>query len=189
VGELAMAMLLELLDCLDFSDLLVQKAILSVFAPEHAFKRDHSNTKMPDDVWLLGKSLMEDIEDVEDDAAGPWFALQQLLVKGLFQGDTERLTLDAFASICRQIHRASKMHVLRPRALKKLKRQEWFTVHSYSLASHPLAGIESIIGDVYIGLAITVSSTLPWVFVKVNVDSEEISGFLQDLSQACECVG
>lgn len=190
VGELAMAMLLELLDCLDFSDLLVQKTILSVFAPEHAFKSNTSNTKISTDVWLLGKSLMEDMEDVEDEAAGPWFALQQLLVKGLFQGDTERLALDAFASLCRQIYRASKLHVIRPRALKKLKRQEWFTVHSYSVASHhPLAGIESIIGDVCIGLAITVSSTLPWVFVKVNVDSEEISGFLQDLSRACECVG
>ena len=190
VGELAIAMLLELLDCLDFEDLSVQQAILSVFCPSQELLLDIHAATSPENKWILGKSLLEEADHTDEDVGGPCLAFQQLLVKGLFQPDTESLSLRAFGSICRQISKSHKSKVLKSTLDNANRNMEYFTVNNYFQAP-TLGGIESIFGDISIGLAITISASLPWIFVKVNVDkfSDEVSGFLRDLAQACACVG
>lgn len=187
VGELALSMLIELLDCLDFADITVQQAILSVFAPEHIQDSRFDPSFPVNQKWILGNSLLGGL-DFEDDIGGPWFALQQLLIKGLFQVDTESLSLIALGSVCRQISRATKISALGTVSQRVGKKRDFFTVNS---KFNTFGGIESIIGDITIGLALTISSTLPWIFVQVNIgeSSAQISGFLKDLSLACECIG
>ena len=146
--------------------------------------------------------------------------LQQLLVKGLFQGDTESLALQAFASICRQISREASKSVLPygghvgvgiglgvgghrrggRAVVESSKSKTARTTKTVALPpSYPFSTprtspfcIESILGDASIGLAITIASALPWIFVQVNLKSElsdVISSFLVDVSEACRCVG
>ena len=218
VGELAIAMLVEILDCLDFADANVQQAILSVFCPEEVCRRlpmvallddgledEHNGFAVAADrKWILGQSLLEgggagDADDATVDdmsgieqVTGPWMALQQLLVKGLFQGDTESLTLQAFASICRQISRDASKSVLpygRSGGCGRVK-TSMSSIAPITIRPSPFC-VESILGDASIGLAITIASTLPWIFVQVNLKefSDVVSSFLQDASEACRCIG
>jgi len=234
VGELAIAMLIDILDCLDFADAAVQQAILTVFCPDELCRRlpkadasfihvddehEHEPYAVSDDQkWILGQSLLlgGDTDEAIEQVTGPWMVLQQLLVKGLFQGDTESLTLQAFAFICRQISREASKSVLPygghvgngigghwrgGRAVDESSRSKTarFTKTVASPPSYPFSTprnspfcIESILGDASIGLAITIASALPWIFVQVNLKSElsdVISAFLVDVSEACRCVG
>lgn len=189
VGELAISMLIDLLGCLDFADLNVQQAILSVFAPKHLQSSDDFDpSNSLSGKWVLGNSLLGGLDD-GDDIGGPWLALQQLLVKGLFQPDTESLTVNALGSICRQISRAAKLGSLIRNPFQKQGKSRSTLTNNAKIDS--FGGIESIIGDISTGLAITISSTLPWIFVQVNFEefSVEISGFLKDLSLSCDSVG
>jgi len=214
VGELAIAMLTEILDCLDFADINVQQAILSVFYQDQLCMPssdprnplsllnplDHLDPDldrgMPDDQkWILGRSLLEggDMDAIELNT-GPLLALQQLLVKGLFQGDTETLTLAAFGSICRQIAREAEGSVVAPfkSSFARSHPSKAFAPRTVlvSTSTSPFC-IESILGDVSIGLAITIASTLPWIFVQANLKEfpDLLSSFLEDVSEACRCVG
>lgn len=125
---------------------------------------------------------------------GPLLALQQLLVKGLFQGDTETLTLAAFGSICRQIAREAEGSVVAPfkSSFARSHPSKAFAPRTVlvSTSTSPFC-IESILGDVSIGLAITIASTLPWIFVQANLKEfpDLLSSFLEDVSEACRCVG
>ena len=58
---------------------------------------------LPDSVWPLGQGLFSGVADVDDEAMGPWIAVQQLAVKGLFQPETELLALEVFAAIAKQL--------------------------------------------------------------------------------------
>ena len=211
VGELAVAMLTEILDCLDFADVNVQQAILSVFYPDQLSPRcsdlrsplkpldpldlDQDGGIPDDQKWILGRSLLEggDMDAIEQ-TTGPLMALQQLLVKGLFQGDTETLTLAAFGSICRQIAREAEGSVVPPLKSRYARSRRSTAYPSrtalFSTSTSPFC-IESILGDVSIGLAITIASTLPWIFVQVNLKEfpDLLSSFLEDVSEACRCVG
>jgi hypothetical protein len=179
VGELAIAMLVEILDCLDFSNPNVQDVILSVFSPNQIAKDAHLHPSN-DQKWIVGQSLLEgkNLESI-DQVTGPFMALQQLLVKGLFQNDTESLTLKAFGSLCRQV-----AHGTQEPSFCLMKE------HASQLKTLPFC-IESIIGDKGIGLAITIASSLPWILVQVNLKefSEIVSGFLKDASRACRALG
>jgi hypothetical protein len=200
VGELAIAMLVEILDCLDFADTSVQEAILSVFCSDQLsaqnFGRegDYQDEELrvaDEEKWILGKSLMQGNDmDAIDHVTGPSMVLQQLLVKGLFQVDTESLTIRAFASICRQISREAEKSVVPPSRSYQSTRREGRGPALFTSSTTPFC-IESILGDASIGLAITIASSLPWIFVQVNLKefSEVMPSFLQDVSDACRCVG
>jgi hypothetical protein len=188
IGEITISMLIEILECLDFAEVNVQQAILSVFAPERL--EDYLNISSGECIdgrWILGSSLLTNL-DIEEGISAPWLALQQLLVKGLFQADTESLSINAFGSICCQISRAAKVGSLE-RRLGNVRNED--SDHLPGIKLNIWGGIESIIGDVFTGLAITISSTLPWIFVQVNIEefSVDISGFLKDLSLSCESIG
>lgn len=187
VGELAIAMLVQLLDSLDFSDPVIQQTLLSVFVAEDSIAQIQTSCPR----WILGMSLLEGIEDIEEENSGPWMALQQLLVKGLFQGDTESLSLRALASLCRQISRASKLGGGNIKGHSMFDPQRsFFSVNQHAGGKYALGGIESILGDSEIGICLTIASSLPWVFVKLNSgEAEDISPFLYDLSNGCMAVG
>lgn len=190
IGEITISILIELLDCLDFADFNVQQAVLSVFAPDEVkYSPDFGARRLCiEEKWILGNSLLGKL-DIEEGICGPWITLQQLLVKGLYQADTESLSINALGSICRQISRAAKLGALRQNSILRLDNiRDCFPVNAKITS---FGGIESIIGDVYTGLAITISSTLPWIFVQVNIEefSDDISVFLKDLSHSCYSVG
>jgi hypothetical protein len=66
--------------------------------------------------WPLGEALLGAVADVDPDAAGgPWLVLQQLLVKGLLQEETEALVLGGMAAIARQVTSASAKGCLNAR--------------------------------------------------------------------------
>lgn len=208
VGELAIAMLTEILDSLDFADVNVQQAILSVFYPDQMcasssdphnpldpLDPDHDRGIPDDQKWILGRALLEggDMDAIEL-TTGPLLVLQQLLVKGLFQGDTETLTLAAFGSICRQIALEAEGSVVPPfkSSFARSHPSRAYAPRTVlvSTSTSPFC-IESILGDVSIGLAITIASTLPWIFVQANLKEfpDLLSSYLEDVSEACRCVG
>lgn len=132
IGELAAALLIQLLDALDLSSASVQTALISVLPLDAALDSSYSENINENEavgnvarklsiegdleiqqnksihqrvLWPLGNGLLAGALDIEDDlsAGGPWLALQQLLVKCLFQTETEALALEGMAAIARQI--------------------------------------------------------------------------------------
>ncbi len=49
------------------------------------------------------QGLLSGFDELEDTINGPWLAVQQLLVKGLFQPDTALLALETLATIAKQL--------------------------------------------------------------------------------------
>lgn len=158
VGELAAALLMQLLDAVDLSTAAAQQAALCVLPLEEGeggaerggalLARSRSSGGGLNELaatpgrqpprrpsllnagsggsgfdaaqgcWPFGQGLLGGAPDVDDDlAGGPWLALQQLLVKGLFQPDTEALALEALAAVAQQIGRAGGAGRLGPRCV------------------------------------------------------------------------
>jgi len=188
VGELAIAMLIHLLETLDFANIVTQQTLISVFSNQkvNIFEASEKNSE-----WIFGKSLLEGIEEVDDENSGPWMAMQQLLIKGFFQPETENLTFKSLGLICRQVYRAVKTGILIREKDFTISKQRFFNIHMQGLNSSKTGGFEAIFGDPCIGICITIASSLPWIFVKMcEIDlSNELSCFLNDLSFGCEAVG
>jgi hypothetical protein len=193
VGELALALAAELLDAVDLSLPAHQLALLCVLpgaeepprpagalgrggedesAPPGAVSSRDSKAapRLPD--WPLGRALLGGVADVDDDsaAAGPWLAAQQLMVKGLFQPDTEAPALAAMAAVAAQVARAGAAGALSCSSGKG-GRGGLFTAGSLAAglgaagSSGEPAGLEACLGDARAGLAIALAAALPWLAV------------------------
>lgn len=189
VGELAIAMLIHLLETLDFANIATQQTLISVFSDQKANTYDTSDKENLG--WIFGKSLLGGIEEVDEENCGPWIALQQLLIKGFFQPETEILTFKCLGLICRQVYRASKAGILIREEKVAISKQRFFNIHMQDLSLPKIGGFKAIFGDPSIGICITLASSLPWIFTKTCESdlSSELSCFLKDLSFGCEAVG
>lgn len=187
VGELAMAMLVQLLEFLDFSDPSTLQTFLTFYPSDRITTASYDSSSK----WIVGTALLGEIDDIDEETNGPWMALQQLLVKGLFQPDTEGLALQAFGAVSRQMSRLSSVKS------RTLKSDGLFNSHRkyFSSKASPichLVNIEAILGDAKVGISITIAATLPWIFVRIHESGnsfDDISGFLFDLSHGCESLG
>lgn len=132
VVELAMHLLLQLLDAVDLNDPVVQSTMLAMLPlPEEeaaeaaggAGEQQHADPQrqrqgeteaaglhLEGALWPVGQGLLggiaepaEDEEEEEEQWLGPWLALQQLAVKALFQPETELLALEVLGAISEQI--------------------------------------------------------------------------------------
>lgn len=228
LGELAAALLVQLLEALDLSNPAVQQAVLSVLpldeddatdAPEmheNRLKRSGSvhrlsRTPSRDGVarataalWPFGAGLLSAVPDVEDDeaAGGPWLALPQLLIKGLYQPETEALALKGMGAVARQIATAGARGRLRtrPRALRDanfgpsgaVASSPLITIHSALLAPPEAeGGVEAVVGDAEVGMGISLAAALPWLCVHVGAGelADAVAAFLQDCAAACKAIG
>jgi hypothetical protein len=232
VGELAAALLVQLLDAVDLSTAAAQQALMSVLPPDGegeggggedggggggggrgALPRRRSRGRLahaaPDwESWPLGQGLLGGAPDVDEDlAGGPWLALQQLLVKALFQPDTEALALEAMAAVAQQVARAGAAGRLRPRATSAPASGR-FTVRSLDQAlaaggggggggsgggkaGGGGGGIEAVLGSAEVGLAISLSAALPWLCVHVGGGAlaAPCAAFLRASAGAAAAVG
>jgi len=169
------------------------------------------SSSSPKTLWLLGTGLFSDVPEVDDDeiAGGPWLALPQLVVKGLFQPETEALALQAMASVARQIARAGRLGLLtRLHPLRDSKQAlrdsnidaiisssimpRFISVSSSGLAlSAADGGVEAVIGSAEVGLVISLSAALPWLCVHVGAGelADTVAAFLRDCSAAAGAIG
>ena len=230
VGELAAALLIQLLEAIDLSSPVVQTALVSVmpltndttqFEHHHrsgsGLKSREYNTGVRGNnadndernritnteeswnssaaMWPLGYALLAGAPGVESDeaAGGPWLALQQLLVKGLFQPETEALALEGMAAIARQIASAAARGRLRRfssamRDATNLSSVCPAVMHGFSDGTRH---VEMVVGKAEVGLAISIAAALPWLCVHVGAGelADTAAAFLADISAACAAVG
>ncbi|KAL4428595.1 hypothetical protein ABPG77_008907 [Micractinium sp. CCAP 211/92] len=134
VVELAMHLLLQLLEAVDLNDPVVQSTMLAMLplpeeeaaeaaggseAPQvdqqqqqqEASEADAAGQQLEGALWPVGQGLLGGIAEPTDDEEeeqwlGPWLALQQLAVKALFQPETELLALEVLGAIAEQIARS-----------------------------------------------------------------------------------
>ena len=230
VGELAAALLIQILDAVDLTSPVVQTALTSVLPldiiGEHARstspspqqqqqqqqrnggtsttnlrkeKSQSQSQRVMDSLWPLGYGLLANAPDVEDDdaAGGPWLSLQQLLVKGLYQPETEALALEGMAAIARQLTAAgargrlqslsssrnsSSFIMLRDStnslilskesssasAAASLRVGGESTAYTSGGGGGGIMSVEMVVGDAKVGLAISLGAALPWICVHVG---------------------
>ena len=140
---------------------------------------------------------MPDVD--ESRAGGPWFALQQLIVKALFQPDTEALHGRADGGSTGGwnepvAHQPSSFpfppHPTPPApqagspppALK-------IGAGSGAGITAGKAGVEAVLGDAEAGLAIAISAALPWIVSRSGELAGPIASFLVVHAGACRAVG
>lgn len=149
-----------------------------------------------DEIWPLGDALLSGAAEVDEEALGPWVALPQLVVKALFQPETELLALEVLAAILQQVARSPPpTRKAGPDGGAETPAADMFS--SLSLAStlagstrHGLA-IEAAVGDVESGLAVTLGAALPWVCVHLRESgsADVVAAFLEAAAGACAVVG
>jgi hypothetical protein len=247
IGELAAALLIQLLDALDLSSASVQTALISVLPLDSVLDSSSYNENTNENgalgnvarklsvegdvdseqkktihqrvLWPLGNGLLAGAPDIEDDlsAGGPWLALQQLLVKGLFQTETEALALEGMAAVARQIASAG---VRRggagggwPNRKISGARGRLAVVGSFSSLSamqdttnynmipfrgtfdlnnnNNFGGLEMVVGNIEVGLVISLAASLPWLCVHVGAGelAESTAVFLADMASAYAVLG
>ncbi len=265
IGELAAALLIQLLDALDLSSAPVQTALISVLPFDAVLSNNNDNdvggggdtnqnsatsvarklgiegdvqqqsdtttlTNTQRVLWPVGHGLLAGAPDIEDDlaAGGPWLALQQLLVKGLFQTETEALALEGMAAVARQIASAGvrgraglyKRNVFSggggrntATAAGSFAMQDAtnFIPSTTSGGVNPTTkgiyrnrgtmgsasgvpgggGLEMIIGNIDVGLAISLAASLPWLCVHVGAGelADSAAVFLADMAAAYAVLG
>ncbi|KAH7623253.1 hypothetical protein Ndes2526B_g01675 [Nannochloris sp. 'desiccata'] len=250
IGELAAALLIQLLDALDLSSAPVQTALISVLpldavlvnsgndfignsslknvarklsVDEESQQQQQNKSTNQRVLWPLGNGLLAGAPDIEDDlsAGGPWLALQQLLVKGLFQTETEALALEGMAAVARQIASAgvrrggvgggcgwqnrktfgggskwgsnSVVGSLSP--ISAMQDTTNFMLSSGGtcnlIYSGGGGGLEIIIGNIEMGLAISLAASLPWLCVHVGAGelADSAAVFLADMAAAYAVLG
>lgn len=227
IGELATAMLIQLLDALDLSATphVAGHAILSVLSVPKVNEPvtsdvsgvKHKNGFLTSNGWVLGERLLSGAPglmdgDVEEEdggggVGGPWLALQQLLIKGLFQPDTLPLALRGMGAIARQVSRAGTIF-LNERTTKAGAVEGTGSGSGngdrYSLGV--ARQVHAVFGTAEVGLVLSIAAVLPWLFVHCDVHGDEyvmsadygyddeamglaLGGFLADTAAACLAVG
>lgn len=233
VGELATALLVQLLRAVDLSSPAVQQTILSVlpidenkeskgkkgsgrFAHGGSFtmsysSNQHSLTNVDGSpsspLWLLGEGLLGNIlcGDGSDSSysqsavsnespTGPWYSMHQLLIKCLFQQESEALALQGMGSIFNQLSVAGSKGCIRPRINQQENNCNIVTINSMAMVHSSTtvnAGIEAIIGHAESGIALSLAASLPWLCVHVGAGelADSAAVYLQEIAGACSAVG
>lgn len=244
VGELAAALLIQLLEAIDLSSPIVQTALVAVLPlnmdtgtettsqPYHQQQQgpDTKNPKLAQQIgsrgtntptndlaeegttratgtgtsadqmssavlWPLGHGLLANVPGVDNDetAGGPWLALQQLLVKGLFQPETEALALEGMAAIARQIASAAARGRLRrpPSAMRDATNLAYLRPSAVYGFVDGTRNVEMVVGRAEVGLALSIAAALPWLCVHVGAGelADTAAAFLTDISTACASIG
>jgi hypothetical protein len=162
---------------------------------------------------LLGGAL----EPEDEDSLGPWLALQQLVVKALFQPETELLALEVLGTIAGQVARSdAAAQRANNAAAGALEGGSSGCDGSYGAGGADLftclgladglllagadgsssggglaAPIEAVLGDLEAGLAISLGAALPWLCVHLRDVGPEgvVEGFLESTAGACQALG
>ncbi|KAI3439023.1 hypothetical protein D9Q98_001435 [Chlorella vulgaris] len=171
-------------------------------------------------LWPLGQGLLGGSAEPEvEEALGPWLALQQLVVKALFQPETELLALQLLGAIAGQVARSDAAAQQANNAAgggseaaaSDGGESAWSCggggsggadlFSCLSLAdglllaaadgSGAAAPIEAVLGDLRAGMAIALGASLPWLCVHLREVGPEavLEGFLEASAGACAALG
>jgi hypothetical protein len=170
-------------------------------------------------LWPLGQGLLGGSAEPEvEEALGPWLALQQLVVKALFQPETELLALQLLGAIAGQVARSDAAAQQANNAAgggseaaaSDGGESAWSgggggggadLFSCLSLAdglllaaadgSGAAAPIEAVLGDLRAGMAISLGASLPWLCVHLREVGPEavLEGFLEASAGACAALG
>ncbi|KAL4434374.1 hypothetical protein ABPG75_000815 [Micractinium tetrahymenae] len=232
VVELAMHLLLQLLEAVDLNDPVVQSTMLAMLplpeeeAAEAAGGREGqpagqgqqqqqgseaaaAGAPLEGALWPVGQGLLggiaepTDDEDEEEQWLGPWLALQQLVVKALFQPETELLALEVLGAISEQIaHSDAAAHHANNAAggeaaaggadlFSCLSLADGLLLGAAGGSSGPAAPIEAVLGDLEAGTAISLGAALPWLCVHLREVGHEgmVESYLESTAGACAALG
>lgn len=194
IGELAIEIMLRFLWDLDLSDFLVQQTILAVLPQENDENygpNGSSKTGEKRRGWPLASSLFEEGAEADLDilGQGPWMAFQQLLIKGLYQPNTELLALEALAGVAQQIAQAGKGRQLLSREIPLNCPVASYSIMHDLISDSEIFGIEIVFGHVEAGLAMSIGAILPWLVVNLSTATQPAAAFLKSLAEACTAVG
>ncbi|PSC67904.1 furry homolog-like [Micractinium conductrix] len=168
-------------------------------------------------LWPVGQGLLggqpgaggeAEAEEEEEQWLGPWLALPQLVVKALFQPETELLALEVLGAIAEQVARsdgASGGAGVGGQAAAAAEGSGSAGADLFSCLALAdgllLPGadggggaalpIEAVLGDLRAGLAISLGAALPWLVVHLSEVGPEgvIEDYLDSTARACAALG
>ncbi|KAL6769541.1 hypothetical protein ACKKBG_A31400 [Auxenochlorella protothecoides x Auxenochlorella symbiontica] len=192
IGELTMAVLLEALQNLDLSDSFIRGSLLALSAcsrpqePVQAREPVQAGTRGQLARWELGENLFHDLGDADE--ACQLVCLQQLIIKGLFQPNTEIVALKVLGALAAQV--AAEEESAAPLASAGECVSSTHLCDS-SICSPVGDTLSAVLGDTLLGLVLTIAATLPSLHVHIaaGTHTADISCFVESLALACEAVG